>query len=397
MHIPEITEIDVKGKRVLVRVDFNVSLSKDNGIINDKRIVEALPTIRYLVDHGATVVLLSHLGRPNGKPDPSLSLVHVSARLSELLGLGVLFMQEYIDGASQKTIQDMKQGSVVLCENVRFHAGEEQNDPEFAKGLSRLGEIFVNDAFGTAHRSHASTVGVTAFLPSYAGFLLAREVQMIGDAVTKPKRPLVVIIGGGKTPEKIQVIEKLLDIADTIYLGGAIANTFFATWGIGVGTSKVDYEMVEMARNVLWKATRVHARLLLPSDVVVSNSDRTSAPAILPYNKVPLGLGIYDIGPKAQAELRDIIQLASTVIWNGPMGLYEDERFNEGTKTTCVAVAGCTGLSIVGGGDTISTITDESVLGRIGLISTGGSAMLEFIEKGTLPTIEALNNGSVRV
>lgn len=394
MHIPEITQTEVKGKRVLVRVDFNVSLSKDNAIINDKRIVEALPTIQYLVSHGATVILLSHLGRPNGQANSAFSLVHVSTRLSELLNQKVLFMKEYLDSQASKTIQSLKPGSVVLCENVRFHSGEEQNDPKFAKQLARLGEIFVNDAFGTAHRSHASTVGVTAFLPSYAGLLLSREVKTIGDAVTKPKRPLVVIIGGGKTPEKIQVIEKLLDIADTIYLGGAIANTFFATWGIGVGTSKVDYEMVEMARNVLWKATRVHARLLLPCDVVVSNSDRTSAPATLPYNKVPLGLGIYDIGPKAQAELQDIIKHASTVIWNGPMGLYEDERFSEGTKHTCAAVADCTGLSIVGGGDTISTILDESILERIGLISTGGSAMLEFIEKGTLPTIEALNNGS---
>lgn len=394
MDLPEITHVNVTNKRVLVRVDFNVSLALDNTIANDKRIRESLPTIEYLASHGATVVLLSHLGRPKGEPNASFSLSGVSRRLSALLGKPVLFMEDYLSPDAPAEIAAMPAGSIVLCENIRFHAGEEQNDTEFARKLSLLGEIFVNDAFGAAHRAHASTVGVTAFLPSYAGLLLAREVQMIGRAVTQPKRPLVVIIGGGKTPEKIRVIEKLLDIADTIYLGGAIANTFFATWGIGVGTSKVDYEMVEMARNVLWKATRVHARLLLPCDVVVSNADRTTTPAILPYNKVPLGLGIYDIGPEACNEMESIIQKASTVIWNGPMGLYEDERFSEGTQKTCLSIASADAMSIVGGGDTISTITDENILERIDLISTGGSAMLEFIEKGTLPTIEALKNGT---
>jgi phosphoglycerate kinase len=393
MEIPEISQVDVKNKRVLVRVDFNVSLSSDNSIANDKRIRESLPTIEYLVSHDATVILLSHLGRPNGTSNPSLSLEGVSKRLSELLNKPVTFMDNYLDDDAPDRIKALPPGSIVLCENIRFHAQEEQNDPEFARKLSQLGELFVNDAFGAAHRAHASTVGITTFLPSYAGLLLAREIQMIGSAVSSPKRPLVVVIGGGKTPEKIRVIEKLLDIADTIYLGGAIANTFFATWGIGVGTSKVDYEMVEMARNVLWKATRVHARLLLPSDVIVSNADRTTTPAILPYNKVPLGLGIYDIGPHAQTELNDIIAHASTVIWNGPMGMYEDERFASGTKETCIAISKSDALSIVGGGDTISTITDETVLNAIDLISTGGSAMLEFIEKGTLPTMEALKNG----
>jgi phosphoglycerate kinase len=393
MKMPQIKDIDVQGKRVLVRVDFNVSLSHGNVISNDKRVREALPTIQYLVKNGATAVLLSHLGRPRGVSDPSLSLAGVSERLSALLGMPVVFMKEYLNEDAVNRVKALPPGSVVLCENIRFHEGEEQNDPAFAKKLALLGELFVNDAFGTAHRTHASTVGVTAYLPSYAGFLFAREIQLISEAAQKPKRPLLVIIGGGKTPEKIRVIEKLLDTADTIYLGGAIANTFFATWGIGVGTSKVDYEMIEMARNVLWKATRVHARLLLPCDVMVSNADRSSSPAILPYNKVPLGLGIYDIGSRAQEELNDLIKSASTVIWNGPMGLYEDERFARGTMQTCMAIAESKALSIVGGGDTISTITDERVLDNIDLISTGGSAMLEFIEKGTLPTIEALKNG----
>jgi phosphoglycerate kinase len=393
MPIPHIKDIDVRGKCVVVRADFNVSLAADNAIINDNRIREAIPTIEYLQKNKAITVILSHLGRPKGRPEASLSLLCVSKRLSQLLKHKVRFMKDYISKEAPKKIRAYPEGSVVLCENIRFYPNEEQNDPVFAKQLSRLGDIFVNDAFGAAHRAHASTVGITAHIPSYAGFLLAKEITLIGEAIEHPKRPLVVIIGGGKTPEKIRVIEKLLDIADTIYLGGAIANTFFATWGIGVGVSRVDHEMIEMARNVLWKATRVHSRLLLPCDVMVSNIERTTSPMILPYNTVPLGLGIYDIGPKAQKELHDIIRKAKTVIWNGPMGLYEDAKFASGTRMLCESIAESQAISIIGGGDTIATITDNSVLKKIDLISTGGAAMLEFIEKGTLPTIEALKNG----
>lgn len=385
MLLPSIKDISVEGKRVIVRVDFNVSLGPDNTIANDQRIRESIPTIEYLVKKGATVALLSHLGRPDGKVKSVLSLEPVAKRLEVLLKQRVRFSKDFFQASA---------GSITLYENIRFYPGEERNDKKFAKKLASLGDIFVNDAFGTAHRTHASTIGITSYLPSYTGLLLSREVTTIGKAVEDPKRPLVVIIGGGKTPEKIRVIEKLLDVADTIYLGGAVANTFFATWGIGVGVSKVDHEMIEMARNVLWKATRVPAKLLLPNDVTVSNSDRTSQPVSFPYNKVPMGLGIFDIGPIARAELGEIIKSAKTIIWNGPMGLYEDERFAIGTRFTCEAIATSNAMSIVGGGDTISTIKDESVLKDIDLISTGGSAMLEFIEKGTLPVIEALKNSS---
>lgn len=385
MDLPDITKAAVRGKRVLVRADFNVSMAGDNKIANDTRIREEIPTIEYLLEKGASVILLSHLGRPKGI-QPQFSLSCVAKRLEELLKRPVLFAKD--------CLTHVPKGDVVLCENVRFHEGEEENDPAFAKRLAHLGDVFVNDAFGTAHRAHASTVGIAAHLPSYAGLLLSREVRMISKAAFHPKRPLLVIIGGGKTPEKIRVIEKLLDVADTIYLGGAVANTFFATWGIGVGVSKVDHEMIEMAREVLWKATRVKSQLLLPSDVMVSNADRTSLPIALPYNKVPLGLGIYDIGPSARIELGDIIKTAKTIIWNGPMGLYEDERFAAGTIYTCEHIAASSATSIVGGGDTISTIKNASILAKIDLVSTGGSAMLEFIEKGTLPVIEALKNGA---
>ncbi len=390
MEIPSIKNINVKGKRVIVRVDFNVSLTAENEIANDKRIREALPTIEFLISQGATVILLSHLGRPKGQVVMEFSLERVSKRLSTLLRKEVIFIRDYLSESAPVHIATLPMGSVVLCENIRFHKGEEQNDPTFAKQLSALGDIFVNDAFGAAHRTHASTVGISSYLPSYAGLLLTREIEMISSAVKDPERPLTVIIGGGKTPEKIRVIDTLLEVADTIYVGGAIANTFFATWGIGVGVSKVDYEMIEMARSVLWKATRVHARLLLPSDVVVSNIERTTKPIIFDYNKVPMGMGIYDIGPKARKELITIIEQSKTIIWNGPLGLYEDTRFTIGTVETCHAIASSHALSIVGGGDTISTITDTEILKQITLISTGGSAMLEFIEKGTLPTIEAL-------
>lgn len=395
--MPDITHAAVNGKRVLVRVDFNVSLTSDNAIANDKRVREALPTIEFLLKNNASIILLSHLGRPKGVINPKLSLACVAKRLEELLKHQVLFETDYLSEEGVSKIQHLPMGSVVLCENVRFHQGDEKNDPAFAKQLARLGELFVNDAFGAAHRAHASTVGIIDHLPSYAGMLLSREVRLIGKAAFNPERPFLVIIGGGKTTEKIHVIERLVDVADTMYLGGAVANTFFATWGIGVGISKVDSEMIELARNVLWKAIRLKTQLLLPSDVVVSNADRTSAPVTLPYNKIPMGLGIYDIGAESCKELGEMIKQAKTIIWSGPMGVYEDSRFAKGTEFTFQSIAESDATSIVGGGDTITVIQDEAAFGRISLVSTGGSAMLEFIEKGTLPVIEALKNKAKNV
>jgi len=395
MELPTLDQVDVAGKRVLVRVDFNVSLGRDNAITNDTRIKEAIPTIRHLLEHGAaTVILLSHLGRPTKENKQTLTLALVAQRASELLGKPVQFHADFLGDGAEAWSKSLPAGTVVLCENIRFFDGEEQNDPAFAEKLARLGDIFVNDAFGAAHRAHASTVGLVSLLPSVAGLLLAREVTTIGQAVQNPKRPFVVIIGGGKTPEKIRVIDRLLDVADTMYLGGAVANTFFATWGIGVGVSKVDYEMIKMARDVLWKAIRAAAKLLLPVDVVVSDAKRTTFPIVLPYDQIPMGLGIYDIGPKATEELGEIIKNAGTIIWSGPMGVYEDERFAVGTKKTLEMIAASKAVSIVGGGDTISAIDTTDTFSHVSLVSTGGSAMLEFIEKGTLPVIEALKNNN---
>lgn len=392
MNISPVTPDAIAGKRVLVRVDFNVSLSGNQHIANDQRIRKALPTIEFLLQHKATPILLSHLGRPDGKPDNALSLSCVAKRLGELLEKPVTLIDQYWKNDTLRRIQAMPAGSVILCENVRFYPGEEHNEVWFSRQLARLADVFVNDAFGTAHRTHASTVGVTRFLPSYAGFLFAKEVAMIGQAIAAPGRPLLLIIGGGKTPEKIRVIDTLLDVANTIYLGGAVANTFFATWGISVGVSKVDHEMIEMARAVLWKATRVPARLMLPNDVVVTNTRRTEKPRVLPFHAVPKTLGIFDIGSVARKELDGFAKEAKTIIWNGPMGMYEDARFMAGTQSVFQSLANSHATTIIGGGDTIATIHDEALFGKINHISTGGGAMLEFMEKGTLPAIEALKN-----
>ncbi|KKU96332.1 MAG: Phosphoglycerate kinase [Candidatus Gottesmanbacteria bacterium GW2011_GWA1_48_13] len=392
IKIPTLADAPVAGKRVLVRVDFNVSLKEDQTIANDDRIREAIPTISYLLKKKATPILVSHLGRPKNEHDKKFSLACVAKRLEELLKHPVVFMDQYWKKDAAMRIRTLPAGTLVLCENVRFYPGEEGNDVWFSRQLATLADVFVNDAFGTAHRTHASTVGVTRFLPSYAGFLFSKEVTMLGSAMTSPKRPLLVVIGGGKTPEKIRVIEKLLDIADTVYLGGAVANTFFATWGISVGVSRVDHEMIEMARAVLWKATRTPSRLILPNDVVVSDAARATKPFVLPFDKVPGAMGIFDIGPQAQVEVTKMAREAKTIIWNGPMGMYEDERFMAGTDATFRAIAASAATTIIGGGDTISTIRDETLLKDITHVSTGGSAMLEFMEKGTLPAIEALKN-----
>lgn len=393
MTVPSIRDAKIEGKRVLVRVDFNVPLTSDGKVASDTRIIETLPTIKLLLKQKATVILVSHLGRPDGKVDPKYSMAPVAKRLEHYLKRKIQLLPDFWKALGAETVQKLPEGSIVLCENVRYHIGEERNDLGFAKALAALGEAYVNDAFGTAHRAHASTVGVTNYLPSYAGLLMEKEVMMIGKAITRPRRPLLVIIGGGKTPEKIRVIDRLLEIADTIYLGGAIANTFFATWGISVGVSRVDHEMIEMARQVLWKATRVHAQLILPSDVVVTNGNRQTKPFVLPYNEVPGSLGIFDIGPGSIKELEGLIAGSKTIIWNGPMGMYEDERFIEGTKATLRAIANSRAESVVGGGDTISMIKDKELVKKISHISTGGGAMLEYLEKGTLPGIEALKNG----
>lgn len=390
MKLKTIKEIkDLKGRTVFLTVDFNISLN-DGHITNDTRIVETVPTINYLLNKGAKIVMASHLGRPHGVRNPALSLSPVAKKVSTLLKRKVSLIDHFWDKVVLNKIKEEKENSIILLENIRFHPGEEDNDRGFAKHLASMADYFVNDAFGTAHRVHASIVGISDYLPSYAGFLMEKEVRILSSSIEKPKKPLLLIIGGAKTPEKIAVIEKLLDVADTVVLGGAIANTFLAAWGFGMGRSLVDYEMVEMARVVFWKTTRNHSALILPSDVVISDRERKGRPKIVEYNNVPHNVAIFDIGPKTIKHYNNLINEAGTIIWNGPMGLYEDPRFSKGTDSILKTISQSKAFSIIGGGDTLTSIKSQSFMQKISHVSSGGSAMLAFLEKGTLPGIEVL-------
>lgn len=380
---------NLKGKTVFLTVDFNISL-KNGQITNDTRITEALPTIKYLLKKGAKVILASHLGRPQGHIDPKLSLKPVARRLEKLLSKKVHLVKRFWGKKALEEISNAPKNDLTMLENIRFYKGEEENNPEFVKHLASMADFFVNDAFGASHRIHASIVGLAQFLPAYAGLLMAKEIKMLSKALEKPKRPFLVIIGGAKTPEKISVIDKLLDKADTVVLGGAIANTFLAAWGFGMGKSMVDYEMIEMARVVFWKTTKKHSALMLPLDVVISDKKENSAVKEIDYNKVPFHTVIYDIGLKTRKHYKSLIKEAKTVIWNGPMGLYEDRRFKKGTDAILKAIVCSDAFSIIGGGDTLAVLDKKEYLKKINHISTGGSAMLEFFKKGTLSGIEVL-------
>lgn len=387
-----IKDVDVRGKRVLVRVDFNVAMVDGFHITDETRIVESLPTIRYLLGSQAKVILVSHLDRPGGQVKPALSLRSVVARLKKYTGRNVKLIEKFWQKKTIEGSLSIKEGELVMLENIRFHPGEEKNEASFAKHLSRLADIYVNDAFGTSHRAHASIVGVAEYLPSFAGFLLAKEIDMISMALGKPKRPLLIAIGGAKTPEKIRAIDRLLDVADTILVGGASANTFLHAWGIETGSSLVNHEMIEMAKVVFWKASHKHCALILPSDVVVVDKKDKSNSQVIPYDRVSDNFSIVDIGPVTCRTFAELIEASGTVIWNGPMGLYEDARFRSGTDSVLQAIVGCDGLTIVGGGDTLASIAKEEYIGKISHLSTGGGALLEFLEKGTLPGIEVIQD-----
>ncbi len=378
---------NLNGKRVFLAVDFNISM--ENGhVANDTRIVEAIPTIKYLLAKGAQIIIASHLGRPHGH-DPNLSLKPVAERVEQLLSKKVSLIDRYWEKSVLNKINKAPKDNIVMLENIRFVKEEELNDRNFSKHLASMADYFVNDAFGTAHRVHSSIVGIAEFLPAYAGLLMDKEIRMLSEALENPKRPFLLIIGGAKTPEKISVIEKLLDTADNVILGGAIANTFLAAWGFGTGRSRVDYEMIEMARVVFWKTTRKHSALLLPLDVVISDKDRKLRPRTVDYNKVPHHMAIFDVGAKTVKNYQELIKEAKTIIWNGPLGLYEDPRFSKGTDAILKSITQSKAFSIIGGGDTLTTIKKE-YLEKLDHISTGGGAMLVFLENGTLPGIEVL-------
>ena len=389
-----VEDIQVKGKRVLCRVDFNVPLTEDMKVADDKRIVAALPTIQYLLNQGAKVILCSHLGRPKGKVDMKYTLAPVAERLSELLpGVPVEFASDTVGESAQKCVAEMKDGEIVLLENTRFQKEEVANDPEFAKKLADLADIFVSDAFGTVHRAHASTAGVAEYLPAVAGFLIGKELGIMGEALENPQRPFVAILGGAKVSDKIGVIKNLLDKCDTLLIGGGMAYTFFKAQGYEIGTSLLDGNSLDLARELLEEAKQKGVKLLLPVDTVVATEFAADAEhKTVPSNEIPAGWMGMDIGEKTRELFAQEIIGAKTVIWNGPMGVFEFPNFAKGTSAVAEACAQCEGTTIIGGGDSASAVKKLGYAKKMTHISTGGGASLEFLEGKVLPGVAVLND-----
>ncbi len=387
-----IRDIDVSGKRVLVRCDFNVPL-KEGKITNDKRIVESLPTIRYLKEHGAKVILCSHLGRPKDGFTPEFSLAPVAQRLSELLGCPVRMSKDVIGEDAKSISRDLKDGEVALLENVRFHKEETKNDPAFSKELASLAEVYVNDAFGTAHRAHSSTAGVADFLPAVCGFLIQKEIDVMGKALADPVRPFVAILGGAKVSDKIGVITNLMDKVDALMIGGGMAYTFLKAEGKEIGTSLCEDEKLPLAKELLGSAKQKGVKLLLPVDTVVAERFAEDSPyKTVDCDAMPAGWMGVDIGPKTIELYRETVQNAGTVIWNGPMGVFEMKPFAAGTFEVAKAVADSKAISIIGGGDSAAAVEKLGFGDKMTHISTGGGASLEFLEGLELPGIACLED-----
>jgi phosphoglycerate kinase len=384
-----IKDIDVQGKKVLIRVDFNVPL-KNGVVVDDTRIKSALPTITYLLDHNAALILCSHLGRPKGKITPELSLRPVAQHLDSLIEAEVIFAPDCIGSEVSAAVSRLKPGQILLLENTRFHPGEKANDPEMAKELASFADIFVNDAFGTAHRAHASNVGVAEFLPAVAGFLLEKEINYLGEAVAKPDRPFVAILGGAKVSDKIGVIQNLLARADMILIGGGMANTFFKAQGYPVGDSLVEDDSLEIARNLLKEGTE---KLRLPVDVVIANAFQADAEnKTINMGPISEGWRILDVGPKTIQNYGKVLATAGTIVWNGPMGVFEFPEFAKGTYNLARAVADSSATSIIGGGDSVAAVNQSGLAGQVTHISTGGGASLEMLEGKILPGLAALSD-----
>jgi len=389
-----VEDIQVQGKKVLVRCDFNVPLD-DNGVITDEnRIRGALPTITYLIEHGAKIILCSHLGRPKGEANPKFSLKPVAVRLSQLLGKPVPLAKDVIGPDAQKLASELKDGDVMLLENVRFHKEETKNDPEFAKALASLAEAYVNDAFGTAHRAQASTEGVAHFLsPAVSGFLIGKELSIMGKALNNPDRPFVAVLGGVKVSDKINVINNLLDKVDSLIIGGAMAYTFKLAKGLRVGNSLTEPDKVDLAKELMQKAQDKKVRLLLPIDNVCGDSFSNDAMRITAHTReIPDGFEGMDIGPIAKAVFANEITEAGTVVWNGPMGVFEFPNYSDGTREIAKAMAACKGTTIVGGGDSAAAIEQMGYADKVTHVSTGGGASLEFLEGKVLPGVAALDD-----
>ncbi len=386
-----VEDLEVSGKRVLVRCDFNVPL-KDGVITSDKRIVASLPTIKYLLDNNARVILCSHLGRPKGEFKPEFSLAPVAARLSELLGKEVKMATDVVGESAQALAASLNDGDVMLIENVRFHKEETKNDPEFSKKLAQLADLYVNDAFGSAHRAHSSTTGVADYIPAACGYLIQKEISFIGGALANPKRPLVAILGGAKVSDKIGVITNLLDKCDTIIVGGGMAYTFMKSLGHSIGNSLLEEDRVEDAKQMMEAAKAKGVKFLIPVDNKVGKEyDPDTEAMLVNSDEIPDGWMGLDIGPKSQELFANAIKGSGTVIWNGPMGVSEWENFAQGTIAVATAVAESGAISIIGGGDSAAAVQKLGFADKMSHISTGGGASLEYLEGKLLPGIEALN------
>ncbi len=390
--IKTIEDFDLDEQRVFIRVDYNVPLDQEGNITNDVRIRRSLPTLNYALDHGGRVILASHLGRPKGKPDPGLSLKPVAIRLSRLLGKDVKFLPDCVGPDVEREVQDLHPGEVILLENLRFHPGETKNDPEFARTLAGLADVYINDAFGTAHRKHASTYGMAEFVSRAGiGFLMKKEIDYFNKAMVNPNRPLLAIIGGAKVSTKVGIMETLLEKVDKMVVSGAMAFTFYRYLGWSTGASTVEEEMVATAGRVVQKALRDGVKLYLPVDVVVAREMVPQAESrVVPCQEIPEGWMGLDIGPASITLFEEVIRGSETVIWNGPMGVFEFDKFKKGTLSIARAIATTPALSIAGGGDTDVAIHEAGVTYQITYISTGGGAFLELLEKGTLPALEVL-------
>ncbi len=391
MNKKTVRDIDVNGKKVLVRCDFNVPQTEDGTITDNRRIVSALDTIKYLIEHNAKVILCSHLGRPKGEFKKEFSLAPIAKELSKLLGKEVKLAKDVIGEDAKKLTNNMQNGDVVLLENVRFHREETDNDPEFAKKLASLADIYVNDAFGTAHRAHASTAGVAAYLPAVSGFLIEKEINFMGDALENPERPFMAILGGKKVSDKIGVIESLLEKVDTLLIGGAMAYTFFKSMGYGVGNSICELDKLDLAQDIMKKAKEKGVKLMLPVDTKVGKEFKPDTESkVVKFSEIPDGWEGFDIGPETIKMYVEELQKAKTVVWNGPLGLSEFEQFATGTDTIAKMLSESDAITIIGGGDSAAAIERMGLSDKFSHISTGGGASLEFLEGKKLPGIECL-------
>lgn len=392
-----IEDLDLKGKKVLVRVDFNVPLNENLEITDDIRITSALPTIEKIIKDGGKAILMSHLGRPKGGPNPKYSLKPTAVRLGELLGKEVKLAPDCIGEEVKKMVDAMKDGDVLILENVRFHPEEEKNDAEFAKQLASLGDVYINDAFGSAHRAHASTEGITKYIGQNAsGYLMKKELDYLGSAVENPKRPFTAILGGAKISGKIDVIQQLMSKVDNLIVGGGMGYTFYKAQGMEIGTSLLEADKIDLAKEILEKAKSSGVNFLLPVDVVVASEfDNCSISEVVPVNAIPADKMGLDIGPKTIEKFKEVILNSKTVVWNGPMGVFEFDNFAKGTNSIAEALVEATekgAITVIGGGDSAAAIKKAGLDDKVSHVSTGGGASLEYLEGKVLPGVEALTN-----